>query len=321
MRNDKKRFLKRSMQVFVSSFLAVAIIGLFIFVTQGREIPVLNPSGTIAQQQYILILITVGLGFFVVVPVFILLFAIGWRYRAGNKKAKYDPELEGNKALEILWWGIPCLIILALAIITYISTHALDPYKELESDRKPVKVQVIALKWNWLFIYPEYNAATLNYMNIPEDTPINLEITSDAPMNTFWVPALAGQVYAMSGMSSKLHLMADSTGSYNGATTNISGEGYSTLRFKVYSMNEKDFTKWSKDAGASKTMLTSESYEKISDYTEYKEETTYMLMDATLYSDVIMKYMHSENQQTAGKNQEESHQSASDHSDHEGMNH
>lgn len=294
MRNDKKRFIKRSLQVFASSFFAVAVIGAVIFVTQGREIPVLAPSGTIAQQQFILILITVGLGFFVVVPVFILLFAIAWKYRAGNKKAKYDPELEGNRGLELLWWGIPCLIILALAVITYISTHALDPYKELESDKKPVAVQVIALEWNWLFIYPEYGTATLNYMNIPEKTPINLTITSDAPMNTFWVPALAGQVYAMSGMSSKLHLMADGLGTYNGATTNISGEGYADLRFKVYSINEQDFKAWAENAAKSPDGLTSTEYARISDYTASKPETTFMLMAPTLYDDVIMKYMHHE---------------------------
>lgn len=314
MRNGKKRFVKRSLQVFISSFIAVALIGIFVYVTQGREIPVLAPSGTIAQQQYILILITLGLGFFVVVPVFILLFSIAWRYRAGNKKAKYDPELEGNRLLEFFWWGVPIVIILALAIITHISTHALDPYKELESDKKPVVVEVIALKWNWLFLYPEYGTATLNYMNIPEQTPINLRITSDAPMNTFWVPALAGQVYAMSGMSSKLHLMADGTGTYNGWTTNISGEGYADLNFKVYSMNEADFTAWAKKGAQSTTMLTPKDYERIAEYEENKPHTTYMLMAPSLYNDVIMKYMHS------GKTQKPI-SDDTDYSAHEGMDH
>jgi len=323
MRHDKKRFIKRSLQVFISSFLAVAVIGAVVFVTQGREIPVLNPSGTIAQQQYILILITVGLGIFVIVPVFILLFAVAWRYRASNKKAKYDPELEGSRVLEIIWWTIPCLIILALAVITYISTHALDPYKALESDKIPVKVQVIATEWNWLFIYPEQGTATLNYMNIPEDTPINIEVTSDAPMNTFWVPALAGQVYAMSGMSSKLHLMADNPGTYNGSTTNISGEGYASLRFKVYSMKEADFMAWSKQAASSADALTNNSYAEISDYTASKPEMTYMLMAPSLYNDVIMKYMHAEKQTESTKKEDETQHDAHSeaHSHHEGMSH
>lgn len=294
MRNDKKRFLKRSIQVFASSFIAVAIIGLFTFFTKGREIPVLNPQGTIADQQFVLILITVALGIFVVVPVFILLFAVAWRYRAGNKKAKYDPDLEGNKGLEILWWGIPILIILALSVITYISTHALDPYKELESDKTPVKIQVIALNGNWMFVYPEQKIATLNYIKIPEDTPINFAITSDAPMNSFWIPALAGQVYAMSGMTTKLHVMSDSPGTYNGSTTNISGPGYAEMRFKVYSVKQDEFELWARDALGSPDALTSESYEKFVPFQEHRAEKTFKLLTPTLFNDVIMKYMSSE---------------------------
>lgn len=291
MRITEKRLLWRAFKIFAASFIAVAIVGTLTYFTQGREIPVLNPEGTIAQQQYVLILITVGLGFFVVVPVFILLFAIAWRYRANNKKAKYDPELEGSAKLEFLWWSIPVLIIFALAIITHISTHALDPYKELTSDKKPVTVQVISTKWNWLFIYPEYGTATLNYMNIPEDTPVNLSITADSPMNTFWVPALAGQVYAMSGMTSKLHLMADKPGEYNGSTTNISGEGYAGLRFKVRSLTEADFSAWAAQATQSADFLTTDTYELLSDGERREVELTYVLSTPNLYDEVIMKYM------------------------------
>ncbi|MGV9001912.1 MAG: ubiquinol oxidase subunit II [Candidatus Saccharimonadaceae bacterium] len=311
MRDEKKRVLWRAFQIFASSFIAVAIVGTFMFVTQGRDMPVLNPHGEIANQQYTLILITVGLGVFVVIPVFILLFGIAWKYRASNKKAKYDPELEGHKGLEILWWTIPMVIILALSIITYISTHALDPYKELQSDKTPVKVQVIALQWNWLFVYPESGMATLNYMNIPEDTPINLSITSDAPMNSFWIPALAGQVYAMSGMATKLHIMADSVGSYNGSSANISGPGYADMRFKVYSMKESDYTSWSMQAAKSQAMLTSDAYAKLVTVQEHKPETTFMLMDSTLFDTVILKYMHSESNPKT-ENTTESHDSTMD---------
>ena len=199
--------------------------------------------------------------------------------------------MAGNKALELLWWGIPIVIIFALAIITFISTHALDPFKEIDSHKEPVSVQVIALEWNWLFIYPNDNIATLNDMKIPEDTPINLSITSDAPMNTFWVPALAGQVYAMSGMTSKLHLMADKPGTYNGSSTNISGEGYADMNFTVSSLTESDFYQWKKQAAKSTQMLTADTYKEISRPEKDRPVTTYMLMSPTLFHDVIMKYM------------------------------
>lgn len=291
MREDRKRILKRVVQVLISGFIGLLLVAALVFVTQGRAVPVLQPAGTIADQQYTLIVVTVALGVFVVIPVFILLFSIAWKYREGNQKAKYEPDMEGHRGLEALWWGIPCAIILALAIITWISTHALDPYKPLESKVQPVKVQVVAMEWKWLFIYPELGTATLNYMNIPKNTPINIEITSDAAMNSFWVPALAGQVYAMQGMTTKLHIMADHTGTFNGATANISGEGYADMTFKVYAMDETAFTDWAKTAASSSDQLSTASYATLTSPSKGNPEATYALMKTELFNDIVMKYM------------------------------
>ncbi len=73
-----------------------------------------------------------------------------------------------NFYLEVLWWGIPCVIILVLAIMTWKKTHELDPYRPIAGQaQKPLLVQVIALPWKWLFIYPEQNIATVNYLKVP----------------------------------------------------------------------------------------------------------------------------------------------------------
>lgn len=299
MRHTKKRFIKRSLQVFASSFIAVALVGVFTFFTKGRAIPVLDPHGTIADQQLILILITVGLGVFVVVPVFILLFVIAFKYRATNKKARYEPELEGNKLLEVVWWGVPILIILALALITHISTHALDPYKELQSNKAPVKIQVIALNGNWLFLYPDNKIATLNYIKIPEATPVNFTITSDAPMNSFWIPALAGQVYAMSGMATKLHVMANTAGTYDGMTANLSGHGYADMRFKVYSVKQADYELWARDALGTHETLSKDVYDELVPNQPHQAEKTFRLSRPDLFDEVIKKYMGSHGHTTA----------------------
>ena len=320
MHKDKKAILRRVAQVLIASLIAIGMIALFVFVTQGRDMPVLDTHGLIANQERDLIYLTFGLGLLVVIPVLWMLFAIAWKYRAGNTKAKYEPEMDGSKKLEILWWGIPIIIIIALAIITAISTHALDPYKPIESSVEPVEVQVVALEWNWLFIYPDNGVATLNYLNIPEDTPINFTITSDAPMNSFWVPALAGQVYAMSGMSTKLHVMADTVGTYDGSSANISGEGFASMRFKVNSMTESDFSAWVIKSANSKDMLTSESYTELAKPGADKGEKTYMLMKKDLYNEIIMKYMSHDTsgKEAHTKNETESHDMKQmDHGDHD----
>jgi len=300
MRKDTKQLRRRVTRAALASGITLAIVALLFYATDGRDFPVIHPSGTIASQQFTLIAITVCLGIFVVVPVFILLFSIAWRYRDTNKKAKYDPEFDHHLGFEALWWGIPVLIITVLAIITWVSTHTLDPYRPLKSDVAPVNVQVVSLEWKWLFIYPDYNVATVNFMPIPENTPINLSLTSDAPMNSFWVPAIAGQIYTMSGMTTKLHFMADKVGTFNGSSANISGTGFSDMTFKVYSKTAFDFEAWALQAALSPNVLDTNTYEELAKQSVKDAEKTFSLATPTLFDDIVMKYMHSEGTPTNG---------------------
>lgn len=290
-KSNGSRAKKRLLQVIVSSAVTLVVIGALYYGTQGRDIPVLAPSGFIAQQQLYLILFTAALGLLVIIPVFYLLFSIAHRYRAGNKKAKYEPNLKDSPVLEMIWWGIPCLIILVLAIVTWISTHALDPYRELESKVEPVNVQVIALNHNWLFLYPDHNIATLNTLTIPQHAPINFTITADAPMNSFWIPALAGQVYAMSGMSMKLHLVADEVGVYNGQAANINGSSYASMRFKVYAVHPGRFDSWLDKTAQAPNILSTATYNELAKLTERGPEKAFSLANKGLYDEVVMKYM------------------------------
>jgi cytochrome o ubiquinol oxidase subunit 2 len=301
MRKDKKHTFRRVKQVLFSILIGLIIVDIFVLVTQGRDVPVLNPHGLIADQQRDLIVLTTGLGLLVIIPVFIMLFGIAWRYRATNTKARYEPDFASHRGFEALWWGIPCAIILILGVITVVSTHALDPYKPIDSQVAPVKIQVVSLNWKWLFIYPDQQVATLNYLNIPKDTPIAFTITSDATMNSFWIPALAGQVYAMSGMTTQLHLIADGAGTYNGSSANISGDGFADMTFKVNSMSEADFTAWAKNAATSGTQLTSAAYDKLAQPSRGLPETTFMLVDTNLYNEIIMKYMAPNSQATTSQ--------------------
>lgn len=297
----RSRILFRIIQALVSIGVGAALIGALVFVTHGHPIPVLQPAGIIADQERDLILLTTGLGVLVVVPVFIMLFTIAWKYRASNTKAKYQPDYK-NSWLEAIWWGIPCLIILVLSIITGIATHELDPYKPIESNKAPITIQVVALQWRWLFIYPDQDVATIDYMNIPEDTPVNLELTSDAPMNSFWVPALAGQVYAMSGMSTQLHLEADKFGSYNGVSANISGDGFADMTFKVNSMSAANFKAWAVKSSTSTSLLSFDSYKQVAKPISDQKQYTYTLMDEDLYNKIIEIYAPVTTNSTTGSN-------------------
>src|SRR5437868_3793345 len=197
--------------------LICVVIGLLVLAgihLHHMNIPVLQPRGTIGKQEQRLIITALLLSLIVVIPVFVMLFGFAWKYREGNKSARYDPDFDHSRTLESIWWGVPLILISILAVITWRSAHQLDPFKALDSKTPPVAIQAISLRWKWLFIYPQQNIASVNFIQMPVNTPINFEITSDAPMNSFWIPQLGGQIYSMSGMATNLNLEATQPGSY-----------------------------------------------------------------------------------------------------------
>jgi cytochrome o ubiquinol oxidase subunit 2 len=276
--------------IFGIVVLLAATIALVLYL-QTVNVEVLNPKGIIAEKQRNLILFAVVLSLFVIIPVFSLLFTFLYKYRETNTQSMYTPEWDGNRLYETVWWGIPILIIFILSVVTWNTSHELDPFKPLDSTVRPLEVQVVALQWKWLFIYPEQNVATVNYVQIPVDRPVTFTITSDAPMNSLWIPQLGGQIYAMSGMSTQLHLMADEPGSYSGSSANISGEGFAGMRFKVNATSPQEFDNWAKWAQQGQDYLGSESYAALAQPSQNNWPATYTPVQPDLYATILSKYM------------------------------
>jgi cytochrome o ubiquinol oxidase subunit 2 len=284
--NKKQKITSGVIIVVVLGILAGAVVFFRSF-----NVAVLNPQGIIASQERGLIVFTVLLSLIVVIPVFVLLGVFAWKYRENNpKETTYTPNWDGNRTLETVWWGIPCAIILVLCVVTWQTSHQLDPYRALDSTVKPLRVQVVSLQWKWLFIYPDQHVASVNLLEIPEKTPINFQITSDAPMNSFWVPSLGSQVYAMSGMSTQLHLMADGTGDYRGSSANISGSGFADMAFTAHSASSSDFAAWVSKARKAQPLST-DSYTALAKPSTLAQPKQFALQDRTLYSFILNKYM------------------------------
>ena len=283
--------MKKIVRRLLIIFIIATIVALGFFYLKTTNIEVLNPKGPIAQQEANLIYLSLFLSLIILVPVFSLTFLFAIKYREGNKKAKYSPNLDGSKKAEIVWWGVPTLIIIVLATITWISSHQLDPYKAQASNIKPLTIEVISLNWKWLFIYPDKNIATVNLMEIPVNTPIRLILTSDAPMNSFWIPQLAGQIYTMPGMSTQLHLSATSTGDFRGLSANISGKGFSGMNFTARSVTNDQFDAWIESAKNSQKSLTMDEYQKLSAPSENAPISEYRLAQSNIFSQVVDKYM------------------------------
>ena len=255
-------------------------------------IKVLFPSGSIAVKERNLLLIIQGIMLLVMIPVYILTFVFSWKYRASNPEGTYDPDLVDNVIAEIIWWGLPLILVTFVGVLTYYKTHELDPYKPIESDKKPIIVQAVALQWKWLFIYPEEKIAGINFLQLPKDTPIHFEITSDAPMNSLWIPDLGGQIYAMPGMKTELHLIANETGDFRGSSANLSGEGFSGMHFITRASTEEEYLKWVDSVKQSSNELGAEEYNQLAAPSKNNPAKTYRLTDDTLFNQIINKYLH-----------------------------
>jgi cytochrome o ubiquinol oxidase subunit II len=283
--------MKRAIHIAVPVLTAVALIALFWLLLQGKYIPVLNPSGEVASAQRDLLVFATVLSLAVVVPVFTLLIAFSIKYRAGNTRAKYQPEWGENKILETIWWGIPLLIIVVLSVVIVQTSHSLDPYKS-RAGGEPLEVQVVAMQWKWLFIYPDHGVATLNHLQVPVDRPIRFSMAADGPMSGFWIPALGSQIYAMNGMKSELNLMAHEPGTYTGYSTNINGEGYAKMTFKTVVTDKKLFSIWIDTASRSDEVMDDDAYGKLVSPKIVQDQQTYALASPSLFSSILAKYEH-----------------------------
>ncbi|MGF0239737.1 ubiquinol oxidase subunit II [Rhodococcus sp. IEGM1300] len=256
----------------------------------GCNMTLLDPTGQVGLDERNLIITATLLMLLVVVPVIVMTFLFAWKYRASNTDAVYTPKWSHSTKIEIAVWAVPVLIIIALGYVTYKSTHALDPYKPLESDVKPITIEVVAMDWKWLFIYPEQGIATVNKIVFPANTPINFKVTSDTVMNSFFIPGLGGQIYAMAGMQTKLHLIANRNAEMDGISANYSGAGFTGMKFKAISTSQADFDTWVSDVKKAPKKLEKAEYEALSKPSQNNPVELYSSFTPNLFQIIVDKY-------------------------------
>ncbi|MCX7122548.1 MAG: ubiquinol oxidase subunit II [Gammaproteobacteria bacterium] len=273
---------------FLSTILS---LGMLLLITGCSKMEVLNPMGPIAEDEKQLLIDALCLMLIIIIPVIILTLLIARRYRASNTKAKYSPNWSHGTLLEAGWWVLPIIIIAVLGTMTWRTTHSLDPYKPINSKVPALNIQVVSLQWRWLFIYPAQNIATLDFVEFPVDTPINFSVTSDAPMNSFQIRQLAGQIYAMNGMKTELHLIASHTGDYAGRSVNFSGPGFADMTFVAHVVSENDFNTWVQTVKKGNSILTLPAYKQLALPSQDHSVQLYSNVAPDLFNHIIMSYM------------------------------
>jgi cytochrome o ubiquinol oxidase subunit II len=252
-----------------------------------RAAGVLDPQGPVASAERLILLNATAIMLVVVVPVIVLTLAFAWWYRASNKRATYTPDWAYSGHIELVVWSIPAMVVILLSGVMWTSSHLLDPARELKSDAKPIRIEVVALDWKWLFIYPDQRIAAINELVVPAETPIDFMLTSATVMNSFLVPQLGSQIYTMPGMTTYLNLMADRPGDYAGLSAQFSGDGFSDMRFVVHAVPASDFQSWLERTRGAGAALDADAYSQLARAGGNVQPQTYGGVDPMLFEHIV----------------------------------
>ncbi|MGB1580644.1 MAG: ubiquinol oxidase subunit II [Nevskiales bacterium] len=269
----------------MSTTLLLMTLGL-----SGCDFWLFDPKGPIAAEQMFLIILCALVMLIVVVPVTLMGVWFPLRYGKGKRVDEYRPDWQHSNKIEAVVWAIPILIILTLGTITWFTSHSLDPRQPIESDKPTLVVQVVAMDWKWLFIYPEQGIASVNEMAMPVGRPVEFLVTSDTVMNSFFIPQLGTQIYAMSGMENRVHLQADEAGSYEGFSANYSGFGFSGMKFKTLARDEAGFERWVREIKANAKALDDAALAALRVKSRDVAPMHFSSVDPLLFSDIIERY-------------------------------
>jgi len=252
---------------------------------------VLDPAGPVGQAERTILLDSLVIMLGIVVPTILCTLAVAWWYRASNRRAVYAPQWAYSGRLELLVWSIPALVIVFLGGIAWIGSHDLAPTKPLSADRKPLEVQVVALDWKWLFIYPEQHIASLNRLVTPVGTPVHFRLTSASVMNVFFVPELGSEIYAMSGMVTELNLQADRTGAFHGLAAQINGDGFADMTFDTRAVTASEFSEWLATAQANGPTLDDAAYRALLRQSSILRPYTFRNITPNLFEEITSMHL------------------------------
>src|ERR1700730_473050 len=257
----------------------------------GCDQGVLDPAGPVGDAERVILLDSLVIMLAIVLPTILCTLAFAWWFRATNTRAAYAPHWANSGRLELIVWSIPVLVVLFLGGITWYGSHDLDPAKPLISQRKPLEVQVVALDWKWLFIYPEQQIASINQLVMPVGTPVHFRLTSASVMNVFFVPQLGSEIYAMNGMITELNLQADRPGTFLGLAAHFNGDGFSDMTFDTRAVPPEEFFRWATDAGTSGPMLDEAAYRGLLRQTSNLQVITYRSVMPQLFEAIVSRQL------------------------------
>src|ERR1700758_1592540 len=270
-----------------SGRLRWSVLGATVLLTACAPAGPLDPQAPVASAQRLLLINSTAIMLVVVIPVIVATLAFAWWYRSSNTRATRSLDESYEERVEFVVWSIPVLTVILLGGVIWISSHQLDPRAPIAAKSDPLRVDVVALDWKWLFIYPDLGVAAVNQLVIPAGTPVKFRLTSATVMNSFFVPQLGSQIYTMGGMITHLSLLADEPGEHPGFSAMFSGDGFSWMRFVVKSVPASDFNAWLEQTRDTGSALDDAGYAELAKPSQAVPPTTYRSVEPKLFERIL----------------------------------
>ena len=198
----------------------------------------LDPQGAarfIAELWWLLL----GLGTIVFLVVMVYLIKALWRRQQGSP---LDVPAPVGKTRAIVLGGI-ILPVIVLTVVLFATVRTLWALSSL-TKADPLVIHVIGQQWWWEVQYPDHQFETANEIHIPVGEPVQIQLSSDNVIHSFWVPELHGKLDLIPGKPNTFWIQADRPGEYRGLCAEYCGVQHANMMFLVIAEPPEQFAAW-----------------------------------------------------------------------------
>jgi len=196
---------------------------------------VLAPGGPLSSQIAQLFWIFVGIAAVVYLVVIGFLVAALRRRNEANARTAV-------RAVSVAV-GVTSVILLGLGLSDFFAQRVIAA-----SPKDPLRVRVTAHQWWWEIEYsdgqPSHRVRTANELRIPTQRPVELELTADDVIHSFWVPSLQGKKDLLPGYTTRLDLVASRPGVYEGQCAEFCGFQHAHMSIDVIALDPEEYSRW-----------------------------------------------------------------------------
>lgn len=153
-------------------------------------------------------------------------------------------QVHGHTKAEVGWTIAPAVLLAVLAVVSIPTIFDLADQPE-----GAIEIRVEGQQWWWQYSYDldgdgHYEIVTANDIVFPAGQDINLEITSNDVIHSFWVPELNGKKDAVPGRVHEWRIQADEPGEYWGVCTEYCGLSHADMRIRAVALSDGDWNAW-----------------------------------------------------------------------------